>query len=556
MAARYIDNNDGSFTLIGDKGQKQSFMDPDGSFRRELDNISTSTGEIAGASGDATATPDDGAQPPAAPIAQDGFAPMGSAPPGLASNPALNPNAPPGGTAPAPAPIAPAPIAVPPLDQKSTFTSKGPQNSSTYGESIEHKDPSGTIAAAGKKVLASETQANDALAAGKQAALENSGKLITNEMLRAATENAAQTKIANEKEVAMNAALADRKAKRDIPIDPSMAFAGDDGAAAMAATIGMAISNVGLAWMGQSAQPIHMIDNLIDRSVAIQQAQKQQSIEGATESVEMNRAQAAEARANARVALIQQLEAQRAHVDNENSMKMLDYMKADATTKLSRDEMEIAQATADHVVANKSRTSTSAENTTTVTTKPGKSGPQIGAGEKAKLVEKLDGLANAAHGFRELDNAAGIVRDKEGNVVSAGDVVKGSYGVPEAIEDTAGAIPFGIGKELKKTIRGTEPEALKTVRRATEKITTGMAHAQSGAQTTDAELQRYQDRLPLTDSQTFKTSSAELHRELRQNYQNLVGQYGKEYVDEMMHGRGIDTTQWNPGEQGPPPEKF
>jgi hypothetical protein len=397
MAARYIDNNDGTFTLIGDNGQKQSFLDPDGSYRKELDSISTASGEIAGASGDATSR---------------GFAPMGNAPAGLAGNPAMQappapvgrgyippaasyvpaapvapeppmPNAqelPPMGegmpelpTATGPAPAPPMRITMPgsPAKTQTTLSITAPQTTSTSGSSVEERDPNGTIAAAQSGAVDAQRSANEALEAGKSKALENSGRLIENETLRAYTENAAQTTIANQKEVAMNQALADRKAARAVPIDPSLAFAGDDGAAAMAATIGMAISNVGLAWMGQAAQPINIIDHLVDRSVAIQTAQKQQNVESASESVEMNRAQAAEARANARVSLAQQLDSQRAYVQNENETGMLDSLAKDNEAKLKQSEVEYAQAVADHVVKNNSTTHTSGGATQSTVTKGG-----------------------------------------------------------------------------------------------------------------------------------------------------------------------------------------
>lgn len=568
MAARYVDNNDGTFTLIGDNGAKASFMDPDGSYRNELDKMSTGTGEIAGASGDATASP-------TAPAPAGGFAPMGAPPPGLASNPALNPAAPPmvpGGAPPAPvaAPMSAAgPATLPP---QVTTTISAPQTSMTQttgtsnyssGEQTTKKDPTGKIAAAQDRAIDAGHAANDALVEGKKNALVNSGHLIMNETLRAETEHATQTRIANQKEVAMADALADRKAKRAIPIDPGQAFADDAGGFALAATIGAAIANVGLAWMGQSAQPINVIDNLVNRSVAIQREQKQHGIDEASENVELTRAQSAEARANARVALQQQLDAQRRYTENDSQLQMLDSLYKDNEAKLARDEAEYAQAVSDNVAMTHQSGGTSGGTSTTTTSggeqtvmKEGMPGKAMPAAQRTAMIKQLDGLSDALHGFDELDKSAGIVRDKDGKVVSSGDVVKGSYGFPEGIEDAAGAIPFGIGKELRKTIRGTEPEELKTVRRASEKITTGMAHAQSGAQTTDSELQRYQDRLPLTNAETFKASSAELYRELRQKYKTLSAEYGQSEVDSVLQKAGFDVGKLNGSSTATPPEKF
>lgn len=380
MGARYQDNNDGTFTLIRDSdGFKSTFMDPDGSYRAELDKLSTASGEIAGSRGDAGKTPVAGQTappvargyvpetnaayrpPPMQPMVSDaGFEPMPAEAPQFAGNPAVDPAA-------APAPAAPATmrLTIPGSPGESSTTTTTPQTTNSRSESITNKDPDGVIAAAQGEALTAEATAGEALVTGKRKALENSGSLIAQEMLRARAENAAQTEIANEREVALASALADRKAKRAVPIDPGKAFADDGGAAAMAATIGFAIANVGLAWMGQSAQPIRVIDDLVERSVAIQREQKQMGIDEASETVVLNRAQLAEAKANARVSLAQMLDAQRADVENDNELAMLDSLAADNEAKLKQHEVEYATAIADDVTIQKSQQTTTGGTSTT-----------------------------------------------------------------------------------------------------------------------------------------------------------------------------------------------
>jgi hypothetical protein len=475
MATRYVNNNDGTFTLIRDDGHKQSFIDPDGSFRSELDKMSTGSGEIAGAKGDATASP----APQLNPLAGNSLAiPAPSVSPvqppqaGLkviGTNDVISPeakrqldaqqhsvnaetaaiasgsNANAGMPQPEPAPTT-TQLRIPGSPGEVSTTTTSPQTS----VSRTMKDPDGTIAAAQGEALGAQREANAALTEGKRKALENSGRLIMNETLRAETEHRVQEKILNEKETAYADALAARKTARDTPIDPAAAFADDGGAAAIAATIGAAIANVGLAWMGQSAQPINIIDNLVNRSISLQREQRQLNIDEASENVEMNKVQIAEAKANARAALAQQLNSQRAYVQNENELVALDALALDNEAKLKAAEAEYASAIADNVVVQETTGGSS------VTTKNGtpdtyveiplgsdeeQAGDAVNAarfdsgasaGEQTKATELKDSVVALSQRERilaeleELENKHGAVSDVIG-------VWKGGRGVAAAV---------------------------------------------------------------------------------------------------------------------------
>jgi hypothetical protein len=166
--------------------------------------------------------------------------------------------------------------------------------------------------------------------------------------------------------------------------------------------------------------------------------------------------------------------------------------------------------------------------------------------EKQKLIEKVDGLANASHGFEELDKIAKIKRDANGNVIKKDDdsIVQGTPGMRQYIDNAAGSLPFGMGKGLKESLATNDPEDLKALRRAVGKITAGMAHAESGAGVAEDEMVRYEKRMPLDGAEGFERGSAEMFREQKQKYNNLVGQYGKEAVDEMLRKRGIDPSAY------------
>jgi hypothetical protein len=112
------------------------------------------------------------------------------------------------------------------------------------------------------------------------------------------------------------------------------------------------------------------------------------------------------------------------------------------------------------------------------------------------------------------------------------------------IDNAAGSLPFGMGKGLKESLATNDPEDLKALRRAVGKITAGMAHAESGAGVAEDEMVRYEKRMPLDGAEGFERGSAEMFREQKQKYNNLVGQYGKEAVDEMLRKRGIDPSAY------------
>jgi hypothetical protein len=158
--------------------------------------------------------------------------------------------------------------------------------------------------------------------------------------------------------------------------------------------------------------------------------------------------------------------------------------------------------------------------------------------------DRIDGLASARQGFMEFDAAAGFSRDagsgevKEGGGERAEKILPGS--ATQLVEAVGGAIPWGIGDDLKNYAQSQQGEDLKSLRRSVDKITAGMAKANSGAGVSDKEYARYAARLPITGAESLRKASAELFREQRQEYRNAVGQYGKDRIDEMLEKRGID----------------
>lgn len=162
--------------------------------------------------------------------------------------------------------------------------------------------------------------------------------------------------------------------------------------------------------------------------------------------------------------------------------------------------------------------------------------------EKQKLIEKVDGLAMARQGFDELDNSAGVKRDKNGELM--GSLEKLDKAVPGFGQQThellTGLIPGKTGDSLKQQAVESASLDTKALRRAAGKIAMGLAHAESGAGVNEGEMRNYTDRLDSTSVGGFARSTPEVFREQRQKYRNLVGQYGKDAVDEMLRKRGVD----------------
>jgi hypothetical protein len=171
---------------------------------------------------------------------------------------------------------------------------------------------------------------------------------------------------------------------------------------------------------------------------------------------------------------------------------------------------------------------------------------ELTSDEKKDLRERTDGLANAVHGFEELDKTAGIVRNKNGDVVHARTDLSDtlSPGVSSSLLDMGDAVPFKMGRPISNLVKGSLPSDSQAMRRSVEKITTGMVHAESGAGASDGEMQRAADRFPVNSSKEFLRASEEYHREQKQKYMNLAAKYGRANVDADLKARGIDPARF------------
>jgi hypothetical protein len=167
---------------------------------------------------------------------------------------------------------------------------------------------------------------------------------------------------------------------------------------------------------------------------------------------------------------------------------------------------------------------------------------EINPTEKQKLIEKVDGLTMAMQGFEELDSSAGVKRDADGELRGSLDKLdKATPGIgQQAYETLSGLVPGKPGETLKRQAEAAADPDTRSLRRAASKIAMGLAHAESGAGVNEGEAQRYLDMLDTSSTGGFSRSSPEVFREQRQKYRNLVREYGKETIDDMLRKSGKD----------------
>lgn len=163
--------------------------------------------------------------------------------------------------------------------------------------------------------------------------------------------------------------------------------------------------------------------------------------------------------------------------------------------------------------------------------------------EKTDLRKRTDGLAEMVQGMAELDNAVGFKRGADGEVIAADekkldDSIRSVPG--QVVQSFSNALPWGIGKGAGELVQKLQPEDSKALDRARDKIVFGQAKAEGAGALGDAERESYRQRIPTDSPLSVQRASAQIWRARKQQYDNLVGQYGQAVVDEMLRERGID----------------
>lgn len=157
--------------------------------------------------------------------------------------------------------------------------------------------------------------------------------------------------------------------------------------------------------------------------------------------------------------------------------------------------------------------------------------------------KRVDGLAEMVQGLDELDNSVGFKRGHDGEVIAADegkldDSIRGAIG--QTAQSFANALPWGMNKGTGELVEKLAPEDSKALNRARDKIVFGQAKAEGAGALGDAEREGYRQRIPTDSPLSVQRASAQIWRSRKQQYDNLVGQYGQEVVDEMLRKRGID----------------
>jgi hypothetical protein len=386
MASKWIDNgNDGTFTLIRDDGERQVFMDPDGSFRRELDSMSNAKGVISDQSGDASGMP-----------VQKRVAAESAA---LVPQPQMLPDARVAGAGGAIEPLGGGDVeeagdsASSGGGVKTTMRQSGGSSSErSVGTSTVDADKTGAIAQAGTEQIAAQRRANQADVANRSQVLRDRYAAGVEQGAQLKGQQDAQELLLARQAQIRDEVLQERSAARKRQIDPARGLGDGAGAMALAATIGSAIANVGRAWMGQSAQPITIIDDIINRSIKLQLADRDLAIEDA--DMRYRGAASEHERIRARVldTVTQQLDLQKRQVTTKEEWNALGALAAKYESDLAQLNTQIAEKVAIKETASESRSSGSSSSSgTDVQITPEQSGLDAGVfnPEWRKAVEKL-----------------------------------------------------------------------------------------------------------------------------------------------------------------------
>lgn len=163
--------------------------------------------------------------------------------------------------------------------------------------------------------------------------------------------------------------------------------------------------------------------------------------------------------------------------------------------------------------------------------------------QTSDMRKRVDGLAEMVQGMDELDKSVGFKRGDDGEVTDFDDKkldasIRGAVG--QVGQAAAGSLPWGMNKGAEAFMQKMAPEEVKSLERARDKIVFGQAKAEGAGALGDAERESYRQRIPTDSPLSVSKASAQIWRARRQQYDNLVGEYGKAAVDEALRKRGIN----------------
>jgi hypothetical protein len=174
------------------------------------------------------------------------------------------------------------------------------------------------------------------------------GRISENEKAKLAEKQLLKDKEAQFNE-RMERQMAENKEIAARPIDPSAAFAGDAGWYAFMAAFGDALTNFGAALMGRqgNGDPAGRINQIIDRSVKLQTAQKEEDFRAGKITADQLEAERERVRLNLTTVGEQLVRTQEARAQNENERLGLDALgktfKAQQADAMAKNAMATAR---------------------------------------------------------------------------------------------------------------------------------------------------------------------------------------------------------------------
>jgi hypothetical protein len=318
------------------------------------------------------------------------------------------------------------------------------------------------------------------------------------------------------------------------PIDPAQAFAGEKRWYAFMAGFGDVLRNVGaaLAGKGPVVDPGKVLDDLVERSVQLQMAQKEQNLKAGRMNIDQFNAERAYIRGRLGATISQLAETEAAKAQTEQVYKGLGAIKAKGDALVANSGAEYAKATARQETIAESHGSTTG-GTTERQVKPAGAGSaddlwkQIQARlnlqeldktgrtpeqnkeireETAKLTDSLAPTLDMVNALNGIYRSANITRDADGNLKATGDIPgKGPLGA------TYGQAAESVGLNQDATALNA---ALKNAKDT-------LGRMRSGGAITEAELDTFSALLDAKLEGTLVTRLQQFDRFVQQRAQDL-----------------------------------
>jgi hypothetical protein len=446
MAPKYTPNPDGTVTMTLDNGMTSSFIDPNGE-HKNWGAPAAPQDVQALVNAPPSAMPGGNIRQPVANM------PPVAAPPDTAAGKPL-PN-----TAEAPMRVTPEPLVIPGSAGTADTTTTTHVTGGTQGTSGLAPADKAKVEAANQEASAAQHAAVNETADQNQKVALNHAMLAQTQFDAGKAKEAGALKAQDEYATAYKSAIDERAAARARKISPSEAFGDDRGAYAFLATMGAAIANVGRAWMGQAMQPITVIDDLVNRSVKLQMAQRESDALAAGEKADVSHEAMLAAKSDAHEGAAQWAAAQTALSKSAEEAATYKALAAQQSAAAAQADAERARSIASTVTS-----STTNQTHTAIKSAPTGAGPSLMVPGAQRAEQESQVLHDAAARMlpgakpRDIMRAVNDFTEQRRNQAAARDSIRHAQ---ELMKQFGGAPGFNrFTGETPRLLTGDEGAAM------------------------------------------------------------------------------------------------